>query len=335
MSLRLKLLAVVRGFSLLELLIAMAFLAVVLVLSASMIGSIQEVWKKSSARTEQMRTARQALETMASRLSQATLNPYWVIETNSAGRPVRYARQSDLRFFSSVATPTASSQRGSAIFFQAPTGFFTNSAAVLDSSLNTWGYFVEYGPDSDYPNFRPSILPASSIKNRYRLIEFLDPSDNLRIFTDTSGAPNYTGTNWFSVPLAVATNKRVLAENVVAVVALPRLPSVEDPTGVALAPTYTYNSVQSNSVALVNPRHQLPPIVDLAVVAISESSLRRIDWGASPPSILTSDLFSQAIDMEKDLNTLRERIEEKGLKAEIFRTSVPIAAARWSTEQKD
>ena len=37
--------------------------------------------------------------------------------------------------------------------------------------------------------------------------------------------------------------------------------------------------------------------------------------------------------METDLETLRKNIDGKGLSARIFRTSVPISAARWSTEQ--
>lgn len=316
----------------------MAVLSLLVVLAATMINSIQSVWKNTSARAEQYRAARQGLETIAARLSQATLNPYWVVQTNVSGVPVRYERQSDLRFLAGQVAGLASSlpalaQPGGAIFFQAPTGYSTNSAARLDAALNTWGYFVEYGSDAGY---RPAFLASAGAvaRNRFRLMEFLDPSDNLQVFQNTSGNQAYTGKEWFSTPLGTAGNRRVLAENIVAVVALPRLSSGEDPSGVALAPGFSYDSTASNAVPKLNPRHQLPPIVDLAVVAIDEQSAKRITWGSSPPDFYEGQrLFEEPAKMEADLETLRKNIAKKGLSARVFRTSVPIAAARWSTEQ--
>jgi uncharacterized protein (TIGR02599 family) len=327
------------AFSLIELLISLAVLSVLVVLAASLIGAIQDVWKRSSARTEQFRSARQALETISSRLSQATLNPYWVVQTNSSGVPVRYERQSDLRFLTGNAISTIGSAvgsgtivPGSAIFFQAPTGYFTNnSASSLNAAMNTWGYYVEYGPDGSRPPFiSSSIIPT---KNRFRLVEFIDPSDSLTIFSKTSGKSAYNGKDWFTAPLATAGNRRVLADNIVAFVALPRLSTSEDSTGTALSPAYTYDTTTSSATPQVNPKNQLPPIVDIAVVAISETTANRIPWGTSPPNFGTSDLFKEAIKMDADLETLRTNIDAKGLSARVFRTSVPISAARWSTEQ--
>ena len=111
------------AFSLIELLISLAVLSVLVVLAASLIGTIQDVWKRSSARTEQFRSARQALETISARLSQATLNPYWVVQTNASGVPVRYERQSDLRFLTAQApTLTALAQPGGAFPQATPRG---------------------------------------------------------------------------------------------------------------------------------------------------------------------------------------------------------------------
>ena len=329
-----------RAFSLLELLVAMAVLSMLVVLVASMIGSIQDVWKRTSARSEQFRSARQGLETIQARLSQATLNPYWSVATNANG-PSRYERQSELRFLCgqtpailSGVSPLPLTINGTAIFFQAPTGFFSNSTINMESALNTWGYYVEYGSDSDY---RPSFLSSSSVsaKNRFRLIEFLDPSDNLQVFRNTSGTPTYVGKEWFATPLSSTNNRRVLAENIVALVALPRLSSAEDSTGTALASVYNYDSTSSTNNAMLNPRHQLPPIVDLAVVAISESTASRITWGSTPPDFGMSTLFLNAANMESDLLRLQSNIVAKGLSARIFRTSVPISAARWSTQQSN
>jgi uncharacterized protein (TIGR02599 family) len=329
------------AFSLIELLISLAVLSVLVVLAASLIGAIQDVWKRSSARTEQFRSARQALETISSRLSQATLNPYWVVQTNSSGVPVRYERQSDLRFLTGQApTLTALAQPGGALFFQAPTGYSANSTSRLDAALNTWGYFVEYGSDA---GLRPDFLTSTSLpaRNRFRLMEFLDPSDELHVFKNTSGNSTYAGREWFSTPLTkldtdgTPKNRRVLAENIVALVVLPRLSSMEDPTGIALAPGFTYDSIIVKTDPKLNPRHQLPPIVDIAVVAIDEQSARRITWSTAPPDFGASALFQNPSNMEADLEELRANIADKGLSARVFRTSVPISAARWSTEQKN
>jgi len=327
------------AFSLIELLISLAVLSVLVVLAASLIGAIQDVWKRSSARTEQFRSARQALETVSARLSQATLNPYWVVQTNASGVPVRYERQSDLRFLAGPAISTIGSTvgsgtivPGSAVFFQAPTGYFSNSTdSSLNAAMNTFGYYVEYGPDSSRPPFiSTSIIPT---KNRFRLVEFIDPSDGLTVFSKTSGNSAYNGKDWFTAPLATAGTRRVLADNIVAFVALPRLSSTEDSTGTALSPTYIYDTTTSNATPKLNPKHQLPPIVDIAVVAISETTANRITWGSSRPDFGTSTLFQNAADMDADLETLRTNIEKMNLSARVFRTSVPISAARWSTEQ--
>jgi len=327
------------GFTLLELLVAMAVLGLLVVLSATMIGHIQKVWERASARTEQFQKSRQALQTISSRLSQATLNPYWRVETNSSGTPVRYARQSDLRFLSGPAsslTTMAGPASGSAVFFQAPTGFSSQSAAQLDNALNTWGYFIEYG--SDAPSYRPPFLSSTGVapKNRFRLIEFTDPSDKLQLFQFTSGMPAYSGRDWFSAPLATQANRRVLADNIVALVVLPRLPAADDSTKSKLSPGYLYDSTKKNAdpnAPTLNPRHQLPPIVDLAVVALDERSARRIEWGSTAPDFGAGSLFLNPANLDADLNTLRSNLAARGLNAAVFRTSVPIAAARWSTEK--
>ena len=313
----------------------MAVLCLIVVVVASMTMAIQSVWTRTSARSEQSRAARQGLESIASRLSQATLNPYWVVAKDASGNPVRYERKSDLRFLSGPGTATTSlavAGGGSALFFQAPTGFSSQNAAALDSGLNTWGYYIEYGPDTSY---RPPFLapPKMPVKYRFRLIEFTDPSDLLSIFKYTSGNGSYTGHDWYSTPLATASNRRVLAENIVALVVLPRLSGIEDPTGVALAPGYLYDSTDTKADPKLNPRHQLPPIVDLAVVAIDEKSANRLNWGSTPPDFGAGNLFLDPSNMDADLETLRKNIEAQHLSARVFRTSVPISAARWSTEQ--
>ena len=339
-----------RGFTLVELMVALAILSLIVVLAANMMGATQKIWKGTTARVEQFRAARQALDTVSARLVQATLNPYWVV-ASSNGVPYRYQRQSDLRFLAgpagtifsnaSVQLPASGSPGpGSALFFQAPTGFSSQAGVRLDAALNTWGYYVEYGPDTSYrpPFLTSSVLP---VRYRFRLIEFTDPSDQLSIFTCTAGNASYTGQKWFSVPLASGSNSRVLAENIVALVVLPKLSQIQEASGAytdaSLSPGYSYDSTGTGMATLsdpnLNPKCQLPPIVDVAVVAIDERSAMHLSWTSTPPDFGTGSLFQDPAIIEKDLDQLRSNLEAKGLSARVFRTSVPILAARWSTQQ--
>jgi len=324
------------AFTLLEVLVASAVFALLLVITAGIIGATQNVWTRASSQIEQFRKTRQASEIVARRLSQATLNPYWqVVQTGATTK--RFERTSELRFLSAPASDTGiGAGPGSALFFQSPTGFFSTTTSELGKSLNTWGYFIEYGSDRDY---RPPILNGSSVpeRNRFRLIEFLDPSDDLEVFRHTSGNLTYNDREWFQTPLGKAGRRRVLAENVVAMVALPKVSSLEDPTGFALAPGMTYDSTVRRADPLLNPRNQLPPTVDLAFVVIDDRSANRLEWGSSPPNLGIDPftLFKDPLQMEDHLSELEGKLKEKGLNARIFRSTVPIISSKWSVEQKD
>ena len=328
-----------QGFSLLELLVAMALLLLVVGLSAGILSATQDVWKRVSSQTEQQRGARQSLDTVSRRISQAVLNPYWsVVYDNTTGQPRRFERASELRFLVSPAASIVSTaaEAGTAIFFQSPTGYFSDGSGELGSALNTWGYFIEYGSDQSY---RPDFLASAGVpeQNRFRLIEFLDPSDNLEVFRRTSAMPDYIGREWFTTPLASPLRKRILAENVLAFVVMPRLSSLEDPSGIALASNYAYDTTARNPDKRFNPRNQLPPVVEIAAVVLDSRSIAKINWGTSPPDlgIAMNSLFKDPAKLNKDLEDLRLALRGKNLEARIFRQTIPIPSARWSTEQKD
>lgn len=325
------------GFTLIELLVSMTLLLLLVGLSARILTATQDVWKRVSAQAEQQRGARQSLDTVARRIAQAVLNPYWsVVYDVSTGQPSRLERASELRFLVAPASTIVSTaaEAGTAIFFQSPTGYFSDGSGELGSALNTWGYFIEYGSDKSY---RPDFLDSTGVGERYRfrLIEFLDPSDTLEVFRRTSGTPDYNGKEWFTTPLTGTQRKRILADNVVAFVVLPRLSSLEDPTSVALAPKYTYDSTQRNADKSRNPRNQLPPVVEVAAVMLDSRSLAKINWGTSPPDlgIAMNTLFKDPALLNADLEALRLALSKKNLEARIFRQTIPIPSARWSTEQ--
>lgn len=324
------------GFTLLELLLAITILTMIVLLSSNLIEATRSLWEKTSAQIEQFRVGRQVFETVTRRVSQAVLNPYWAVKYDTANLPQRYERASELRFLVEPASalPGAAPGTGTALFFQAPTGYNSLGSDDLSESLNTWGYFIEYGPDTAY---RPDFLSGAGVPTRYRfrLIELLDPSDNLVLFSKTSGFPDYAGQDWFQTPLAKAARKRELASNVIALVVLPKLSSVEDSTGTELALKFTYDSTVRKSDPKTNPRNQLPPAIEVAMVVISEKSANRVNWGPTPPSFIPTDLFTDASQIDQDLETLRAALADKGLKARVLRATIPIVAARWSTEQSN
>ena len=66
-----------RGFTLVELIVAVGLLAIVLLLLASMTNSTASIWRLTSGKIEEFRSAGNAFDALTRRLSQATLNTYW------------------------------------------------------------------------------------------------------------------------------------------------------------------------------------------------------------------------------------------------------------------
>lgn len=277
-----------RGaFTLIELLISMALLALILVVLLSMTTQTQKLWSNTRGKLEQFREARNAFESMSRRLRQATLNTYWDYQypnNDTTKAPTSYRRQSELRYLSGPASLLGlpSNAYGHGVFFQAPLGRSDVAAnKPLNKLLNSVGYFVELNDGKDdLPSFFTSMAPA---RNRFRLYEFVEPSESLTLYTKTSGQPNYTGRDWFTTPLATPSNSRPIAENIVALIVRP-LYSVERKAGstsaaVALAPDYIYDSsgaLSGTADTEARQLNQLPPSVQLTMVAIDEASAARL-----------------------------------------------------------
>ena len=65
------------GFTLTEILVATAILAIIIGILFSMTQQTGKVWKNTTGKVEVFRTARNAFEAMTRTLSQATLNTYY------------------------------------------------------------------------------------------------------------------------------------------------------------------------------------------------------------------------------------------------------------------
>ena len=302
--------------------------------------------------------------------------------------PVTYERQSELRFFcgpssASITSTYASAASGTAtqwpshcLFFQAPLGYTeTGNYAGLTNLVNTWGYYIEYTSASDS---QPPFVATPS--TRFRLMELMEPSECLTVYNFTSGNPAYTGMDWFKIPLqggaapayyagGTASNEsfsRVLAENIVALIILPKLSPQDEAAGfpgvapgTALAPNYGYDSSSTGQAAsytgtqagLVNSKDQLPPTVQVTMVAIDQVSANRLNAFATannqtPAQALGLDkLFTSTGDKSANLaadlgtaatpsaNNLTANLVKNHLTYRVFSSDVTLLAAKWSGAQ--
>jgi uncharacterized protein (TIGR02599 family) len=200
-------------------------------------------------------------------------------------------------------------------------------------------------------------------------MEYIEPTNALSIYgytAGTSGNANYTGAAWFSDAFLALTSTptltnpgppvHILAENVVALILLPKFPPDQDSTGTLLAPNYRYDSSVSGSTYPTNPgiatTNLLPPEVQVTMVALDETSAQRLAAvnGPSKPNLLgsSSTLFQNAANYQADMDQLQANLlgtyTDNGqvytskipplpgkMNYRIFTTNVIIRAAKWES----
>lgn len=335
------------AFTLLEILAAVALLAIILVMTGSIISSSSRAWRQASAKIETFQAARAAFDVMTARLSQATLNTYWDYydASGSAFRlaanpstfvPSHYGRYSDLHFLSGSASaligtlPAGLSQVSTkAVFFVSPTGLSANASYNgLAGLLGACGYFVAFGNDD---STKPSFPPTPS-RYRWRLMEVSAPVEELTVFSTPSGAA------WSSTPVAQG-RVRSIAENVIALIVWPKLSSQDDPAGDQISDNFAYDSRTTKPWSGTPPRqpvqaHQLPPNVQVTMVVIDEESAKHLDLrGTQQTKIETAlaGLFAGTVsEYAIDLKTLESRLAAEKIGYRIFSTTVALRESKWS-----
>ena len=357
-----------QGFTLVELLVATVVLLLIMAILLSLTTQAGNLWRTTTTKLEQFRGARDAFEDMTRRLSQATLNTYWDYYPN-ATTPTSYVRQSELRFISGntvslAGTPAAPRQWPThGVFFQAPLGFSQDPTTYgLDNLLNTWGYFIEFSSDTAQ---RPGVVPTTIVplRYRYRLCELMQPTNSLSIYSYTSGinastgvlnTVGYTGRDWFTTAMNLSDTSttpvrpvHVLAENIIALIILPKqTPLAEGTTytDASLAPTYLYDSTGTGMTTLsdpnLNPKNQLPPLIQITMVAINEASAIRLaqGQGTTMPTFglstaVFNNLFTDATQMSTDLATLEQALKNQHIVYRVFSTNLAIKGAKWSRDE--
>ena len=205
------------AFTLVELMVSTALIALLMSLLLSTVDQTQNVWKRTTAKVAQFQASRAAFEAMNRRLSQATLNTYWRAHdgtSTDARANFLFRRHSELQFLSGhlaeskgvpgiltsnpsipgLTNPVGLAYPTHGVFFFAPIGVTEEPGLKdksvrrfrsLDSVLTACGYFIEYGDDP----FRPKILPLPTVDNpgvpphiRFRLIELSAPAEKLTVY---------------------------------------------------------------------------------------------------------------------------------------------------------
>ncbi|MGC1481971.1 MAG: Verru_Chthon cassette protein C [Chthoniobacterales bacterium] len=351
-----------QGFTLVELLVSLAVLALILGILLSVTSSIQSTWKSTEAKTEQYREARVAFESINRSVRQALLNTYW--DYDDPNNPTAYQRRSELRFISGpVADLTltspfpGSATYGHAIFFQSIFGK-SGDHPTLDRLLSTRGYFTALTDGKEkLPNFIGSSAPD---RWRMRLYEFREPADDLTLYLITSDNDEEiaddektvvdTRKDWFTIPVGDAANSHLLAENILALIIRPKERAAANVGSATrsqyekevrnIAPDYFYDSSGSLSGELGERQEaQLPPIVQVTLVAISEDSANRLTKAQlqSLGSSINSFFRNDSAGMESQLSlgsgsSLEKLLIEHSppIDYRIFTSNIPISGSKWS-----
>jgi len=321
-----------RGFTLIEALTSLAILSVIVVVLVAATRATSDVFRRSNSQVETFQTARAAFQDMLRDISQATLNTRW--DYDDPNNPTTYRRSSGLHFVlganllpSSIVTTTSS------IFFVIPNSWSADPAlSRVGGLLSAWGYYVELDDDT-------ALRPANytgSLRTRYRLMRLSGRTENLQIYNQEN--PSATDFTWFTSEVNAGRSAPV-AENIVALVAWPRLAVSEDPDGNDLSTDYSWNS-RLNATDSPQPiqAHQMPPLLDVTMVAIGEQSAERLQRSnALRTTVETAlnGLFQGSTESRyrDDVQTLEQRLQSLNPPVDyrIFRDTVVIRENKWSS----
>lgn len=340
------------AFTLVEVMLSMAVLAIMLLLIANIIGTTQRSWRSASTRLSQFREARIAFDTLARNLRQTTLNTYRAYRYNNPADPLvpavesvavapeGYIRASELAFRCGQASTLVGSLGsigqpvGHAVFFQAPLGVTDETRYEnLKHLLCVRGYFVVLGDDSAFlpSGLRSRLTPTT----RLRLMEYQPPAENNQIYAN----PN----NWIDIganPNAL-NYVRPVSENIAALIISPRLSAGDDPVPFAggtarptsIAPNYTYDSTKVANVTTSDSQgsqHILPPVIKLAMIALDGNSLDSPGASEAIDALSKGTQFNNADNYENDLKQVEDTLNRARVNYRIFETSVVIPASKWT-----
>lgn len=321
----------VRGFTLVEMLLASSVLLVLMGILFSVLNQASGMWRTAAARLDTFQGARRGFDTLTTLLSQATLNTYWDYDDPLA--PTRYIRKSELRFECGPTSGvldggSAEVFPGHAVFFHAPMGIVTDSSSYqgLEGLLNVCGFYVQWSDDSAW---LPAHVASTNSRERFRLMAWVEPSEDLQTYENTN--------NWInsSTIAGMGDGTHVIADNILAVLIWPR--ENGQTTGVApvhMEDRYTYDSYWSGGAQTIES-NQLPPVLEVAMVAIDETSAQRLG-GELQSSVngCFEGLFAgtPSSNFAEDLKQLEQNLIGIGVNFRVFSTAIPMKESKWSLQ---
>jgi uncharacterized protein (TIGR02599 family) len=390
-----------RSFTLVEMMVSMALLAILGYILLQITTLVATTNARIGGGVSSFQDASIAFDTLTKTLSQATLNTYIDYYPSQLGATINistgnltttsppsiYIRQSELHFVCGQAvnlvssTATANNNPTHAVFFQAPLGYSTTyTSPPIPDLLNACGFYIAFGNNTTW---LPTFLVATSPSNlyRYRLMEMLQPTENLGVYTDPaltsattgsvlpsspdSGTSPATFYNWITNATTTASNVRPLADNIIAFVVQPMLSPTDlaaltsgtiFPTSLypvsspntATSSDYSYDSRRDAISTTTAPyqqleQNQLPPLLQVTMVAIDETSAIRLaaQYGTTSPNLIAkaqaagstpgNALFAQTSNFTTDLNTLTTYLAGIRVKYRVFTAQVPMFNAKWTT----
>lgn len=290
-------------------------------------GNASNLWVTHRDRAAAFAGTNVAFDTLTRTLAQANLNTFWEVRQDPLTGVRRYGRQSDLHFAmgsaASLLEKDAQVFPGQALFFQGPFGRATaGSTQRLSALQNASGFFVRFSELPQLPTFLQSIVVR---QYRFRLYEWLQPTEELKVFQQP------TGLDWFrhDFPTSgVLVNSTVLAENVFGMILLAEIP--EPGGGVRLS--YGYDSRDFASPGTV---HQLPPRIRVTMLVLDDGSAERLArrYGSTPPPVTPpAGAFQDPLKFEQDLQAWDVELKkvEPPVIYRVYTASVLILNSKWS-----
>ena len=340
------------GFTLLELMVSMVVLALLMLVVFNMLETTTKAWSQSTERVQTFKEARVAFEGLTRRVGQAMLNTYFDYKYRGPvpavrEKPTGYERKSDLHFISG---PTAEIFEGDerfnthCVFFQAPLSFSLDPKnQSFGSLLNSWGFYVEWNNDEfQIPEFLKGMETIEG-KERWRLMEFRPPTENFKVYS--SDLKTRYNTEWFKNDVIQKAEtpggrkfSRAIAENIIALIIEPKESTATQNINNELAPDYEYDSrrFQKERKAKDPTKHQLPPLIDVTMVAIDEGSAARFEQrGMDGKDLIPKNLFKKVSDYDKDLEELTRSLESNRIKYRVFHETVAVRASKFSDSALD
>jgi len=304
-----------------EVLVASLVLILLLMVLFSTVSQTSLITRRATEKISSFQGARFAFETVTRTLSQATLNSYW--DYDDPNSPVRYLRTSQLHFLvgkSGTAPFPGTPGTGEAVFFQAPGGVVGDPSlhGGMEGLLNACGYYVKYDSESVPTVFQGTV----AAKYRYRLMQTIQPTESLAVYS-------VAGSAWVG-----SVGAMPLADNIIYLVVWPRKSATDDPSGQVLTADFSYDSRTGATTSPQPPTaNQLPPLVQITMIAIDESSAARLCATSTPPSEISgaSDgLFSKSnqTDFASDLLAFESNLSNIGVKYQVFTALVPFRESK-------